>query len=163
MNKQVFEQKLTQQIKHLEREKFPERDLWPGVELALVEEIDEHERDKGLQKFRLLAASILVVGVLGWLSFSTSNRTVNSDDLVASLSEQHFAQKQALLMQFKDQPALTKNWREQLNVLDEAEIAIKSALQNEPNNIALLKLLQNVYQQQISLIERVHSPKWLQI
>ena len=29
--------------------------------------------------------------------------------------------------------------------------------------MALLKMLQNVHQQQINLIERVHSPKWIHI
>ena len=41
--------------------------------------------------------------------------------------------------------------------------AIKAALENDPNNMALLRMLQSVYQQQIDLIERVHAPKWQQI
>ena len=113
MNKAEFEQDLQQQLSAMVREKQPERDLWAGIELALV----------------------------------------------ASPQKQ----KQALLVHFAGQPALTNNWQEQVAELDKAELAIKAALKNEPNNMALLKLLQNVYQQQISLIERVHSPKWSQI
>ncbi|AGH47072.1 hypothetical protein C427_4973 [Paraglaciecola psychrophila 170] len=47
--------------------------------------------------------------------------------------------------------------------LDDAADAIKTALENEPNNMALLKMLQSVHQQQINIIERVHSPKWSQL
>ena len=67
-----------------------------------------------------------------------------------------------MLVRFQEQPALTHNWQEQLTELDEAADAIKAALENEPNNMALLKMLQSVHQQQINLIERVHSPKWQQ-
>ena len=79
------------------------------------------------------------------------------------LSSQHQTQRDQLLVSLEGQPALTENWQEQLQELDDAAAAIKAALAQDPNNAALLKMLQNVYQQQISLIERVHSPKWRQI
>ena len=66
-------------------------------------------------------------------------------------------------MQFEGKNALTNNWQQQLAELDSAAEAIKKALLNEPDNMALLKMLQSVHQQQINLIERVHSPKWSQI
>jgi hypothetical protein len=67
------------------------------------------------------------------------------------------------LVRFQDQPALTQNWQDQLTGLDDADDAIKTALENKPNNMALLKMLQSVHQQQITLIERMHSPKWQQL
>jgi sugar phosphate isomerase/epimerase len=101
--------------------------------------------------------------LIGWLSINQQTNLLSGDDLVASLSEQHQQQKSALLVEFKDQPALTENWQDQLKEMDEAAEAIKLALVNEPNNMPLLKMLQTVHQQQINLIERVHSPKWSQI
>jgi hypothetical protein len=78
------------------------------------------------------------------------------------------------LIRFQDQPALTQNWQDQLTELDDAAVAIKMALRNESNNMALLKtlryvhqqqinLIERVHQQQINLIERVHSSKWIHI
>jgi hypothetical protein len=67
------------------------------------------------------------------------------------------------LIRFQDQPALTQNWQDQLTELDDAAVAIKMALRNESNNMALLKTLRYVHQQQINLIERVHSSKWIHI
>ena len=67
------------------------------------------------------------------------------------------------MVRFQDQPALTQNWQDQLTGLDDADDAIKTALENKPNNMALLKMLQSVHQQQINLIERMHSPKWQQL
>jgi Tfp pilus assembly protein PilF len=47
--------------------------------------------------------------------------------------------------------------------LEEAEQAIKQALENEPQNQALLTMLAQVYQQQLDLINKVHAPRWQQI
>jgi hypothetical protein len=130
MNQHNFEQKLSQQLDNLEREKLPSRDLWPGIELALVEKISDQKPGSNFQKLRLFAASILVVGALGWLSMSQLNHSTSGSDLVAKLSEQHFTQKQALLVRFKDQPALTENWQQQLIGLDEADAAKRISATN---------------------------------
>jgi hypothetical protein len=111
----------------------------------------------------LVAATVAMFGLLGWISVNQQAVSLASDDLVASLSAQHLKQKNALLVIFQDQPALTQNWQSQLRELDHAADEIKTALENDPNNMALLKMLQNVHQQQINLIERVHSPKWQQL
>lgn len=163
MNKAEFEQDLQQQLSALKLEKQPERDLWAGIELALVESSDNLSSNRKRTKVYALVAAVTLIGLVSLMSLNSVETPLNGNDLIASLSAQHQQQKQALLVQFEGQPALTNNWQEQVAELDKAELAIKAALKNEPNNIALLKLLQNVYQQQISLIERVHSPKWSQI
>ena len=168
MNNTDFDTQLTQQIEALKKEKQPERDLWAGIELALVNESAPHAiarpvASKRVVRFGALAAGLAFVGMLTWFGMQQHPNAINSEALVAAMSEQHQQQKQSLLVKFKDQPALTQNWQEQLQELDDAAAAIKVALEHEPNNLALLKMLQNVHQQQIDLIERVHSPKWLQI
>lgn len=118
-----------------------------------------------------LAASVMLVAVTVWLGrgelFVPNNSDVPpalaSEQLVTALFEQHELQKRELLAQFAGQQALTENWSEQLAELDDASAAIRVALQNDPNNMALLKMLQHVHQQQISLIETVYQPKWQQI
>lgn len=162
MNKSGFEQNLQQQLQNMVRDKQPERDLWPGIELALASQSETNGVGSS-RKIYAIAAAVALVGLVGLMSFKPSSPPPGGSELIANLSAQHQLQKQALLVQFKDQPALTSNWQEQVAELDQAASAIKAALKNEPNNMALLKLLQNVYQQQISLIERVHSPKWSQI
>lgn len=163
MSKANFEQALAEQVADLNKDKQPDRDLWPGIELALSSESSKPPVVMVGRKIYLVAATIAIFGLIGWLSLNQQPVSLTGEDLVASLSEQHLAQKNALLVRFQDQPALTQNWQNQLTELDEAANAIKTALKNEPNNMALLKMLQNVHQQQINLIERVHSPKWSQI
>jgi hypothetical protein len=163
MSKTNFEQALAEQLADVNKEQPPERDLWPGIELALSNETLETSRVVTGNKMYLVAASVAMSALIGWLSVNQQSVSLTGDDLVASLSEQHLEQKNALLVRFQDQPALTQNWQDQLTELDAAADAIKMALENEPNNMALLKMLQSVHQQQINLIERVHSPKWQQM
>lgn len=160
MSKTNFEQTLAKQLADLNKQQQPDRNLWPGIELALSSEATELPSSVVGKKMYLVAATVAMFGLIGWLSVNQQPMSLTGDDLVASLSEQHLVQKNALLVRFQDQPALTQNWQNQLTELDDAANAIKTALKNEPNNMALLKMLQNVHQQQINLIERVHSPKW---
>jgi hypothetical protein len=164
MNSPNFEQDLAEQLATVNKHKQPDRDLWAGIELAISKDdaMLQEPKPKGA-KLYLLAATVALFGLVGWLSVNQQSVSLTGDDLVAALSDQHQQQKNSLLVRFQDQPALTRNWQDQLTELDEAAGAIKTALENEPNNMALLKMLQKVHQQQISLIERVHSPKWSQI
>ncbi|GAA0859879.1 hypothetical protein [Aliiglaciecola litoralis] len=168
MNKANFEADLRAKLAQLEKDKQPERDLWAGIEIALADEdtpnqIRAQRQPKQRPKMVAIAASVALVGVLTWYGMQSPVNEVSGQDLVAALSSQHEQQKNALLVKFEGQPALTQNWETQLAELDEATIAIKAALKHDPNNMALLKMLQSVHQQQINLIERVHSPKWRQL
>jgi hypothetical protein len=157
---------LENRINKLHLEKQPERDLWKGIEQA-IEQTPAHSDNKipffnEPKPFLAIAASLIVITFVGWMSFE-SGKGLQGENLVAALSEQHHAQKQALLIRFKDQPAMTDNWQQQIDELDEAAIAIKKALSEEPNNQALLKMLKNVYEQQMMIIERVHEPRWKRV
>ncbi len=162
MSKDQFEQDLAHKLSGLKGDRQPERDLWPGIELAISQQNIEWQQPAKAMRFKgaAMAASVVVLVLIGWLNIGQQPARLTGDALVASLTQQHQQQKHALLVRFEAQPALTENWQSQLTELDAAADAIKKALSNEPNNMALLKMLQNVHQQQISLIERVHAPKW---
>ncbi|MFQ3250429.1 MAG: hypothetical protein ACI9O6_002267 [Glaciecola sp.] len=172
-NDNRLDEALEKRIEQMALDKQPERDLWKGIEQAI--ELDakksasaEKSHTEGKHLFRspkpmfAMAASFLVLVVVGWMSFE-SGKNLQGENLVAAMSEQHNLQKQSLLIRFKDQPASTDNWQQQIEELDEAAQAIKKALAQEPNNPALLKMLKNVYEQQMAIIERVHEPRWERI
>ncbi|MCF2947669.1 hypothetical protein L0668_06090 [Paraglaciecola aquimarina] len=167
MSSRSFEQDLDKQLAKLGREKQPERDLWQGIDYALANEPNQHvetiRRPVLGNKLYLVAATVVMFAWMGWFSFNQQTEKLIGSELVAALSEQHEQQKNALLVSYEQQTALTENWQQQLEDLDQAADAVKAALKNEPNNIPLLKMLQNVHHQQISLIERVHAPKWSHI
>lgn len=163
-----FESELANKINALPKEKRPERDLWKGIELGLeAEQKDNSSVFKMPMQWPALAASVIAVAVLVIYTLGGGQKdapaVIDGEMLVQALSNQHEEQKQVLLTRFDGQAALTEDWQQQLTELDEAANAIKLALEQDPDNTALLGMLQHVYQQQLLLIERVHAPKWQQI
>ena len=162
MKDNQFEHILQKKLDELPREIQPRRDLWPGIDLALE---DQAHRTGKPGRWTAIAASVAVFGLLGLLMLndvSDPNTQVDKlSQLVSSVSEQHEKQKQFLLTTYEQQPALTDNWKEQLNELDNAASVIKSALEEDPGDANLIRMLQQIYQQQIKLIQSVHQPKWL--
>jgi anti-sigma-K factor RskA len=158
---------LEQSIDELAREKQPERDLWQGIEIAILKQhtIEPGEQE-ALQAYSsnmpwrntlAIAASLCIITLVAFSAFYGGQQT-SSLRLVEQLSQQHEQHKARLLISFEDMPTSTDNWRKQLNDLSEAEKAIKHALENSPNNPALLGMLKHVYQQELAIIERVHAP-----
>ncbi|TDF34435.1 hypothetical protein EYS14_24430 [Alteromonadaceae bacterium M269] len=169
MSNEHFEQELLNRIQELPQERQPERDLWPGIEMAMNIQVEAAAPQGNVVAFAkqpvwyASAASFLIVAMFAWFNFNNSNVLQVNEEFIAQMTMQHEEQKTALLVKFEDQPALTQNWQQQLKELDEAAGAVKKALLQEPNNLALLKMLQHVHQQQIDLIENVHSSRWTQI
>ncbi len=155
MNKSDFEQFLTQSLNDTKHELTPEKDLWPGVERALAKSEAAKPVKNGWNKLAAIAACTVAALLTAQLFIKTPQ--TNS---VVAMSDFFAKQKQSLLVQYEGSPAVTDNWQQQLSELEEAESAIKQALENEPNNSALLSMLAQVYQQQLDLINKVHAPKW---
>ncbi len=159
MNKPDFDQFLNEQLQSQEKELSPSRDLWPGIEHAINLQSNAQpsaaKRNWVMPAFGSAAAAILVA-VVGLNMPMQQGAEQTQFALISDVFEQ---QKQSLLVQYQSQPALTDNWQQQLAELEQAEKAIKTALEDDPNNRALLGMLAQVYQQQLDLINKVHSPK----
>lgn len=157
---------IEQIIHEMPKQKLPERDLWAGIEHEINAQHQGHQKFGHKRPYRqtlyAIAASVTLVVIIGYIGINGFVH-VKSQSIVAQISEQHLQQKQRLLSSFEGQVANSKNWQQQLDELDKAAQAIRKALDNEPNNAALLQMLKQVHQQQIALIERVHSPKWQRI
>jgi predicted Zn-dependent protease len=54
---------------------------------------------------------------------------------------------------------VTENWQMSLKELEEAEASLMKALKQQPDDPALMKMLTQVYQQQINLIQKAHRPQ----
>lgn len=188
MTDKSFDQILQRKVGELPQQLQPTRDLWQGIDIALTEKDLEKELEQGARQeqdrvsrdtgkfgagakivdlsdwFSLkpmaVAASLSLVAFISWNGFNGQSNQSGPSQLVAQMMQQHDEQKSVLLASFSERTELTSNWQVQLQELEEAEQAIESALQNDPENIALLKMLQQVHQQQLELIEAVHLPVW---
>ena len=158
MSKQNFDDYLNESLNNLNKDIAPNKPLWAGIEHAIV--TAKSSAKKALLWPKLTAIAACSVAALLTVNIFISN---NEPSQARVMSEYFKAQKQSLLVLYKNQDALTNNWQAQLQELEEAEQAIKQALENEPQNKALLTMLAQVYQQQLDLINKVHASRWQQI
>lgn len=151
MNDDAFEKRLQKKLADMTKAQAPTRDLWPGIEYALDRQ--KHSRST------TAIASCLLLFACAMLYWMVSKEDAPST-LVSQLQTRHEQQMQMLYTHYEDQQALTENWQQQLQDLDSAAQEILNALKHDPHNKDLLKMLGNVYQQQLDLVARVHQPKW---
>lgn len=110
------------------------------------------------------AVAMFAVLLMVQLKPESSDSSPLSVPSLAAQMNQDFATEKAKLLQYVSaQPAYTDNWQAQLDELERAAAVLSNALSNDPNNMALIRMLNNVQQQQIDLIEKVHAPKWQRI
>ncbi|MDK1289034.1 hypothetical protein [Pseudoalteromonas umbrosa] len=167
MTKPTFDEFLSQEVSKAQQQQDlpePQRPLWQGIDKAINTQSDTVHTNKAVkvhgvwrQVSALAAATCIGMCVM---YFSLSMPEQNN---MVQMSKYFEQQKQILLVQYGNQPALTNDWQVQLQELEEAEQAIKLALENDTQNAALLQMLAQVYQQQLDLIERVHQPRWQEI
>jgi hypothetical protein len=157
MSKPEFDTFVTQSIAEHGDIK-PDKNLWPGIERAINREMTSSEKASYWPKITGVAACF-VAGLVTWQVIIEDARY----DTMASMSHFFEKQKHVLLVKYDTQPAIINDWQIQLTELESAEQAVKLALKNDPENAALLKMLAQVYQQQLDLINKVHKPRWQQV
>lgn len=177
----VLDEKLLQLTAKLPNEMYPKRDLWEGIEqqISRPAQLGHRQQRPNLQKkssalllpplFALPAlALVALIGVMilwnGDLQHHDAFPLNESKlSLVMQMNQDFAAQKTQLLQYVSEQPAFSDNWQTQLNELERAAEILTDAINQDPNNKVLVRMLNNVHQQQIDLIEKVHAPKWQRI
>lgn len=156
MNKPDFNRFLNQELEQLNQEIEPKRDLYAGIEKALSRQ-QQSKQPFSVAKLSAIAASFCALMVAAtWFYMAPAQSSLP----IAQMESMFQHEKQALLVQYSGQDPLIDDWQNQLKVLEDAELAVKKALEEEPNNAVLLRMLAQVYQQQLDLINKVHKPKW---
>ncbi len=137
----------------------PERDLWPGIEHAISQQGDQLN-ERTVKRVSWMSGAGMAAGFLALGLVVSSQWRGGNENIASQMTAQFETQKKSLLVSYQDTPAVIQNWQGQLADLEKAEEAVLKALESEPKNQALLKMLANIYQQQIDLINKVHAPKW---
>ena len=155
--------RLDEAIKEVVKSKQPERDLWPGIELALAREQATLAAGKpSLRSLYAVAASIALVVIISVGSFYTGQKS-QTQVIAEQMSADYLDKREALLVAYGNTAVTVNDLEKQLANLDDAADVIKKAIGDDPNNPVLLQMLKRVYAQQIELIEKVHAPQWQQL
>lgn len=162
MKQTNLDKMLDEAVAQLPTEVSPKKDLWQGVENAIANQPNKTSKKSHVWQQVTALAACMCLGLLSYQVFFNQQSSQYEAGLKA-MTQTFKHEKQALLVKYSDQKALADNWQAQLAELEEAEKAIKLALENEPENATLLRMLSQVYQQQLDLINKVHEPSWQRI
>ena len=173
-NNDLSEKVLAEQITKLPDEMTPERDLWSGIERAINHKAQEIPTLKQSNVFvpSAWAASIAMVMLVSWFTFSPTINEKGSPALVKTQKESPVSQgqlvdfmqknfqqqKQTLLVSY-GQPTLDKlppAMQIELKQLADARSSIRKALLTDENNADLLNLLDFTQQQELKLLQQLY-------
>ena len=162
MKQNDLDKMLEDAVAQIPTEIEPKKELWSGIENAIERSPGHSHKKSAIWQQVTALAACMCLGLLSYQVFFDSNKSQYEAGLSA-MTQTFKEEKQALLVKYSDQKALADNWQVQLAELEKAEKAIKLALENEPENATLLRMLSQVYQQQLDLINKVHKPSWQRI
>ena len=162
----ISDQELKQQIEAMPDEMTPSRDLWPGIEKAMLYQEQTKPASFSVKHNPLLAiaASAFLV-VASWVGVSNYQPQPQSMSIVAQMNHDFEQQKQLLLTSYGQQPLkqLHPKMQQELEQLKKARQSLERALQDDENNADLLNLLQWTQQQELEFIEQLYRPTWQSI
>lgn len=156
---------LDELVKSLDNEMTPSRDLWPGIEQAISKTPQNAPtgNDANFNVLTKVAAAFAPIALVAGLWLGQPNEMVETPQWLTPVSAGYELQKRQLLQQVSGKPVVSENWQQDLQELEAAENALKKALIEQPQDPALMRMLNQVYQQQLELIEKSHKPKFSQI
>lgn len=172
--KVVSDKALAVQVAKLPTEMTPERDLWSGIERAINHKSQERAVEKQGNLFMpsAWAASIALVMLVSWFTFSPSIHEKSAPVLVKTQEEsgvtqgqlvkfmqQNFKQQKQTLLASYGQPTVDKlpaAMQQELTQLSDARASIRKALLTDENNADLLNLLDFTQQQELKLLQQLY-------
>lgn len=168
MNEDNFDTLLDSSLNQLSKEIQPERDLWQGIEYA----IEIHESSNTISRKKWLSVAIISALVLGgsWTFYpqfgSLGNTPLNASaevstevsmaKLVEDMGRSFSLKKAQMLTSYEGVSPLASNWMDQLGELEEAREGVWTALEESPDNVYMIQILQHIHDRQLNLIESVH-------
>ena len=159
--------KLKQAIQTLPNEIKPSRDLWAGIEQAVAktpqDSVSQENKSSNVAVYSKIAAAALPLALVAGLMFQKGSQSTDEMPWLEPVVASYELQKRQLLRQVSHQQPLTPDYQATMQDLEQAEQALKTALQNQPGDPALMKMLNAVYQQQLDLIANSHQPSFTQI
>jgi hypothetical protein len=155
-NKRENDLDLSAQLESLPAEMTPKRDLWPGIEQAIASrpQLSTAANDSHWHNWARTAAAFVPAAFLLVFWLQTSPDVTTQSESVRALSAGFELQKRQLLRHVSMEASAVNDWQTSLEELEQAEDAIEKALQSQPEDPALLKMLSQIYQQQLALIQK---------
>jgi len=170
-----FEMRLAREIKQLDSEIMPSRNLWAGIERNMLDHPQKPSLSAQITKTITknwmpygIAAS-LVIGLVSLLlnvsGYSKQDlQFVASDHAIKGFQDGYLAVRNPLVDQFnqanKDLPPETlEDIYRNLEIISQARREIEHQVQEDPDNQRLLNMLMRIHEQELELLKPVYSAR----
>ena len=157
------EQSIEQLVESLPDELAPKRDLWQGIEQAVAKTSQDVPKRPIEVQWGAVAAVVAPIALVAGILMNNQQTMESSPAWLEPVSASYEFQKQAMLRQVDGKAVVNSNWQQTLKELEDAEASLKEALKHQPQDPALMKMLNQVYQQQLDVISKSHQSKFMQI
>lgn len=157
------EQSIEQLVESLPDELAPKRDLWQGIEQAVAKTSQDVPKRPIEVQWGAVAAVVAPIALVAGILMNNQQTMEASPAWLEPVSASYEFQKQAMLRQVDGKAVVNSNWQQTLKELEDAEASLKEALKHQPQDPALMKMLNQVYQQQLDVISKSHQSKFMQI
>ena len=157
------EQNIEQLVESLPDELAPKRDLWQGIEQAVAKTSQDVPKRPLEVQWGAVAAVVAPIALVAGILMNNQQTMEASPAWLEPVSASYEFQKQAMLRQVDGKAVVNSNWQQTLKELEDAEASLKEALKHQPQDPALMKMLNQVYQQQLDVISKSHQSKFMQI
>lgn len=153
---------LARQVRALDREIQPTRDLWQGIERRIIDYPQKSDRQHewmpyGVAASMLLAACALVLNLL-----PGQNTPITASQGIDLMEAEYVQVRNPMVQRFNevnkdlDQQTLNDLYRN-LKILEEARLEIEAQVREQPDNQRLVELLMKIHQQELELLKQDFS------
>ena len=155
---------LAREIRNLDREIQPARDLWPGIERN-ISELPQRKKTELLGNWMpyaiaaslVIAVSSLLVNLVDFRQPGT--RLVTADYAIDSVEREYLKVRNPLVEQFAETnkrlaPETLDDLYRNIEIIENARREIEAQVRQNPENPRLVEMLMRVHQQELELLKQ---------
>ena len=164
---EVTDMSLAREIKNLEREMVPERDLWLGIERQIQDypqkgklTLPDNWMPYGVAASLLIAVSALLLNLVELNRSATG--LVSLDQSIDRMQVEYVQIRNPLVQKFQE---VNRNLDEQtlndlylnLDILAQARRDIEAQVREDPQNRRLVEMLMRIHEQELELLQQDYN------
>lgn len=168
-----WELRLAREVRNLDRELMPNRDLWSGIErrIEAYPQPKKAERNTGWMQYGIAASVLMAFSALA-LTVLDMTGTIPSNELAVldtrgtqtldMLQVEYRKTRQPLVEQFTDTnrnlaPETLEELYRNIEIMAQARRDIEEQVRKDPTNPRLVELLMRVHEQELELLKQDFS------
>lgn len=160
--------RLAKAVRELDKEIFPERDLWPGIERRIAER--PHRQGRSWRAWSmpvavaaslLIAVSTLVLTLVRFEQLDTTGK-LTFEQSMGQMRAEYLNVRNPLFLEFEEankdlDPETIALIYRNIEIIDQARRELEAELKKNPENQRLVKMLMRIHRQELDLLNQKYT------